>query len=50
MLFARLEDNQYLTESRVCLMTYYPVIWDALDDPDQINFLLAKQEFRDHCR
>ena len=50
MLFARLEDNQYLTESRVCRRTYYPIIWDEAGDPDQTEFRAAKKEFRDHCR
>ena len=50
MLFARLDDSEYLNEARACNRTYYPVIPDETSDNTEEDYSECRKKFSDHCR
>ena len=50
MLFARLDDNEFLTAARCCNRTYYPCIPDESSEESMARFLESQSEFIAHCR
>ena len=50
MLFARLDDTEFLSAAHVCNATYYPVIPDENSDSMVEDYSKSRKSFSDHCR
>ena len=50
MLFARLDDSQYISEAKCCNATYYPRIPDFDSDGGMERYEAACAEFLAHVR
>ena len=50
MLFARLDDSEYLNEAKVCNQTYYPIIPDEGSEDTESDYAAGRNAFSEHCR
>lgn len=50
MLFARLDDTDFLSAARCCNRTYYPCIPDDSSEESQARFSQSESEFIEHVR